>query len=684
MTANQLLDLMNSIPDRIVLDAAEGRNEPAPRSHLRFRRVGLLAAVLAALLLLAGCVAVYLQLQDMSIGKAAYVQKFDEKGKAIEPTEKMRDIINFAALNDSPTQKAAREWYEYRLSCGQDALPGDPNIPEAYQLIYTCYTQEMLEKLETIAATNQIALLEDRLPVQNWQSEAALEGLGRTTLLEKDAQATMTQVAGQLYPPYNFRLMYDLTLTGEDAAWNKPVFVQEIYNHTGYLPCDSIWYLDLGDFQQWNYTTHQGIHLLLAMNNTGQGFLFCQQKDGVLTVSISGNRSGTQYPEPDQVPGKEALEQFAEVIDFAAPSSKIDTPTLREKLAAAETTFRKQGDALMEEALQKHQNYDSFGDFLMGMGYGWENTTQYAFYDMDEDGEADLLLGKDGFFDNWLSLKDGKIKGHETSEARICQDGMIEFEGHADFSQQRRYIFLPLSQWVQGADHFSESCMLAYWKGQWYTTDMEGGEYLEEYRHPITQEEADAIRAKYAPIALDWKNIWEFPMDDTGKTLGDCYTSLDQKPGSEELRSIYTEYVKAFSDPSFYTHFCLMDVNGDGVEDLLLSSNGEQFSDVYTYRYGEVRSPIFSWFYPCEGRVWEHQDTVHLEEEGAELDEHAYYQVGEYFQLEPVAYAAYNKATASWQSDRDGTPMDAAEAEAILAKYPRIDLGMKPISELIG
>ena len=47
-------------------------------------------------------------------------------------------------------------------------------------------------------------------------------------------------------------------------------------------------------------------------------------------------------------------------------------------------------------------------------------------------------------------------------------------------------------------------------------------------------------------------------------------------------------------------------------------------------------------------------------------------------------FAAYNKATASWQSDYFGTPMSEADAKAILARYSRVDQGMQPISQLLN
>jgi len=48
-------------------------------------------------------------------------------------------------------------------------------------------------------------------------------------------------------------------------------------------------------------------------------------------------------------------------------------------------------------------------------------------------------------------------------------------------------------------------------------------------------------------------------------------------------------------------------------------------------------------------------------------------------------FVAYNKATASWQGDWwNEKPLTEAEANAVLERYPRIDQGMRPISELLG
>lgn len=175
-------------------------------------------------------------------------------------------------------------------------------------------------------------------------------------------------------------------------------------------------------------------------------------------------------------------------------------------------------------------------------------------------------------------------------------------------------------------------------------------------------------------------------MDEKGTTLGAYLKSLSQ-PDNGEVREIYAKRMRelAAKDDFLYTHYRILDINGDGIDDLLCSGDGEEIWNATTYRYGQRFFLTPSSFYLCEGNVLEIASYFNQWWNGdAEIEEHIFYRIGEDMSQETLAYAGYNKATASWQSDRDGTPMSTAEAEAILAKYPRIDQGMKPISELIG
>ena len=67
-----------------------------------------------------------------------------------------------------------------------------------------------------------------------------------------------------------------------------------------------------------------------------------------------------------------------------------------------------------------------------------------------------------------------------------------------------------------------------------------------------------------------------------------------------------------------------------------------------------------------------------------EIDGHEFFRYNG-LEKEALDLVTYNKATAGWFTDWwDKEPVSEAEANAILAKYPRIDQGMRPISELLN
>ena len=107
MTGKDLLTAMSGIDGRYIEEAAPAA---APKTR-SLRRPLLVAAAIAAALLLVGCGIVYaLRLQDMSIGKATYTQRFDDKGKAIDPVEKSLDIITPYGRSGDAIQQALKEF----------------------------------------------------------------------------------------------------------------------------------------------------------------------------------------------------------------------------------------------------------------------------------------------------------------------------------------------------------------------------------------------------------------------------------------------------------------------------------------------------------------------------------------------------------------------------------------------
>ena len=673
MTGKDLLTAMSGIDGRYIEEAAPAA---APKTR-SLRRPLLVAAAIAAALLLVGCGIVYaLRLQDMSIGKATYTQRFDDKGKAIDPVEKSMDIITPYGRSGDAIQQALKEWYEFQESYDPDYLlatnePDIPGIPNQYEYTYSCYTQEMVDKVNEIAAKYDLKLLDEWIPFQRYQSDIFLEETGIQSLLLPDSGAQITGMVGMLYPPYNFSMEFNLVT--ENAG---TLMTSYGYARKDYFPRAFPGGMDIDAYEQWDHTTPGGTKLLLALNSKGQGEIIAEQENAMIMISIDGNRatSHTAYPDASEVMTKAELESIADQFDYSVQPKEVNKAVVEEKLAAAEADYQ-------AEHAYVPETYTDFSDYLKKNVYIPDESRQYSFYDLTGDGVDELLLGQDGAFLDWLEMENGEVMFHGYGESYLCEGNVLEqYQAPDRYWDGERHTYFAFAD---GTATFKDDgglgnviANIQRRGSQWYRyTDPYELESTE-----ISQNEAAAIMAKYPRIQLDWKPLMDYPLDESGQTLRDYLNAKDVRLSDDELLQMYKDY--ASRQDSFYTHYRIMDINGDGVKDLLLSGDGEYYWWGMTYRYGILMNLVTCDFYLCEDNIMERDELVRRGE-GVEIDGTSFFRYNG-FNREELDFVAYNKATASWQSDYIGTPMSEADAKAILAKYSRVDQGMQPISQLLN
>lgn len=657
----------------------EAENDTAVRRFKSIRRPLLIAAAIAMALLLVGCGIVYaLRLQDMSIGQETYTQSFDEKGKAIEPVEKTRDIITIYGHSGDAIQLALKEWYEFLETYDPDGAlmdnnPDHPEIPNQYEYTYSCYTQEMVDKVNEIAGKYNLKLLDTWIPFQQYQSDIFLEETGIHSLLLPDTGAQTRHMAGMLYPPYNFNMEFELIPeSGSTGLWTTCVYARK-----DYFPRDFPGGMDLSQYAQWDHTAPDGTRLLLALSSKGHGYVIAEPDNAMLILSIDGNRSNSAYPDASQVMTKDELEAVADLFDYSIQPKEVDRAAVEAKLAEAEAANQAENTYVPE-------TYGSFRDYITGMYLTPpEYTNQYAYYDLTGDGQEELLLGHDGAFTEWLTMQNGEVVWQAPwNDSFLCEGRVLElYQGPDEYwNGEKHFYFAPVSDTAicEGYNHGELITSACRTGDQWYhCKDFDGFE-----KNEISAEDAAATIAKYPRIELDWKPLVDYPLDDNGQTLGSYLKQKDVRVSDNELMRLYTERLNEMSDIMNYTHYRILDVNGDGVKDLLLSGDGDKYWNGLTYRYGIVTYVDIWDFYLCEGNVVE-CDSLSCQGIGVEVDGKKFLRY-DGFDRETLDFVAYNKATASWQSDYYGTPMPEADAKAILVKYPRIDQGMRPISELLN
>ncbi len=665
MKERRLLYAIGEVKDEYILEMQQ-HSTKQEKHKMPPRRIWLIAAVIAALLILTGFAAVLLRLQDMSIGKEPYTQHFDDQGRYIDPVEKEKDIITLSGYANSPTQMAFKEWYAFQKSYDPNGElmtnePNLPGIPDTEEAVYGCYTPEMVKKLHEIADKYHLRLLDVYTFIQKYQSSIGLKALGITSLLKPDAPAQMGDVSGLLYPPYNFQFEYDVTVTGADTY-----LVTQYYHRNGYFPRNAVGYYDLREYQQWDYTTQDGMKLLLALSNKGKAMILADLGHGFLSISFDSYDGLSLYPQPDEIITKDGLEQVAEIFEYNLPFREIDISAIAQELDMAEAAYQSQHPAYVPKSYPDYDAYMEEAGIWMGpKGY------DYCFFDWDGDGAEELLIGYEGVANRCITRENGETKEAFFTGEYFCEGGVRHNIFRIEFSSYELHQY-----------YDEEGCVLTLvsYLGNWYRI-AESMDLSNLVQQPtITEAEAKALMGQHPHLELPWQKVTDYPFAD-GRAVADLIPEPEPAPRLEGA-ALRQAYIQKVQDLRWFDHYAFYDIDGDGVEECLVGKEPDTFLFVYAYANGnieELEIPA-DVCYLCDNGVIQAWNLWSVEE-GVEIDAYRFFRVtgGD---VELVDYAFYNKATASWQSDLDGTPMP--NAESVMAKYQTIDIKLRPVSEFTG
>ncbi len=665
MNANDLLDLMNNTKDKFVMEAMESRAGKTGKKVLRLNRVALVAAVMAFALLLMGCVAVFLGLQQRKIGEIPVTQKFDAYGKPVSQPEKTWYIASMSGFDNSPAQQASQEWNEFQRTYQPENLTNEtdlPDIPNQYEYTYHCFDQTMVDKVTEIAEKYSLDLLGERAVAQSWQREAAFETLGITRLVREEAPAEAAYGACRVYPPYNFVCDVLLTLNGEDAPWTEEAYCEVYYLQSGYLAHEDAFLYDPETTQEWEYTTADGTKVLLALSGA-DGTVLAQREDSTIVIHLDmAWQQGVFLDEGTALPTKEALESLADCFDYQIATQAAPMEGLQAVFDAIPDPN--------DPAMQIPETYASFADFVATVTFPERH--DYAFWDIDGDGTEEFLLGtQDGRFEECQTIRDGMVQRYFWGGPwKLMEGGILEFD-----TSGKAYGYVKLG----GPDpevgiEMEQLDYMEFREGTWRYSKADAP--LEV----ITESQVQEIRAKYTPVELNWQPLMDFPIDEAGTTLGDQLRAREI-PEGQALLDFYAENCSLDyweGDPQW---FALRDLDDDGTEDLLLSLDGEKIALAYLYSWGEAQD-IGCDFYLCEDGVWETVSQVEAVSLGI-VETHSFYR-GLSSGPDFLDYLCHNLSTDSWYRDMwDSEPIPKEEALAVQEKYARIDLQWRPISELL-
>lgn len=292
--------------------AAETRRLPG-RAHIR--RGVLAAAVLAAAVLLtAFCyVTDFFGLHRMNLGlEELTVPELHEDGSLTYDTITV-DNLSMQGLAGSPEYQACREWMDYLAQYDPDgsllaAVGNGPTGLSSEYDAYVCYTREMADELDRLCEKYGLALLGGSitdLDVDTLLAQVSAEGLFGTAPEGVSNEADW----GYRYRDGTFFLEGLVTLSPDRKSIDYQ-FSRAVKGSLNTLA------LNIGreaDYEQWTYTTENGVPLLLATDHVSKALVIADRENSFVVVNVLGDWINGTFDLTC-----EDLEAFAEAFDFTA------------------------------------------------------------------------------------------------------------------------------------------------------------------------------------------------------------------------------------------------------------------------------------------------------------------------------------------------------------------------------
>lgn len=509
MTNQELLDILGGVKGEYIFRAQKLRaGEKRTSSRIAsWKRTALIAAVISLLLMLVGCTIAYvLHLQDVKIGQETITRDewYGPNGEYASSESWENSYLSIQGFNNSANQRALLEWTEFQESYDTDYVllkqndHNESSVQENYYLTYNAYTPEMADKLDEILDKNGLKALSQFFVFQRWEAPLFYRALQLDSLFIGEANPDW--MSGYFFSDGSFSIESSMESAGHDIRIGLD------YYHSEYFMPYPFLVKNIEDWTQWNYTARSGQALLLGQFENA-GLIICKNDDSVLVCSVElwedwGDNAVTLLP-------KEILEQVADQINYSINPQPVDLrsaeqmrgdypePTQRKSFLSGfmlDSSGTWHPPAGYSDSLEQYVGYIMANDPNAGDRY-------FAFRDLDNDGEAELLLGtKDGILTEVADVEDGMVN--------ICWATWITKENvivkhYPATSNPENYAVFTLDCTV----HFELEKIDDGWNETIYD---ENGDWTTK---PITNSDASAILNRYSSIPLKTKPLSDFSLE---------------------------------------------------------------------------------------------------------------------------------------------------------------------------
>lgn len=672
MKAMDLLVGFGSVKDSYVISAEEFRQgkQKAQVKRLSTRKMWLIAAVIALMLLLVGCAVIYvLRMQDMKVGEYSFYvpTEYDENGNVI-PVE-TQEPITLLSLQGT-NMEALAQWLAFTNSYDQDGTilieadgtGSEWELPDNYQLTYGCYSQEMVDKLDEIVNKYHLKLLSSYIPLNYYESSVLLNSLGLKGLVKTDPDVQVEYGDGDFHIEGTFTLNMEISLDMGDWSWEQGSASYR-YSMKDYFDPLTGSMLESHDYTQWDYTRKDGKKVLLVLNE-GTARIYADLPKAFISIyldpviCVDGNEvSMTQ----------EALQQLAELFDLSIEPQ----PTTMEQVEKYKAEAQAQYEADRAASRAEHEamyaaGYKEFVEYRLGTVPNPENVS-YVLYDVNGDGVEELIINSLDI----LSMKDGQsYKYFDLTNTGVFIGRLQPCEGNVfevyceDLGMYQHYFYQANAEsasFITGVSYDASN-------GAWYLHSKDGA--YTENRKQITEEEAQRILDSYTRIEFRWLPL---------KRFGEPPVSMDY---SDPYAQYIAEALVRYDNAKNYT-YALMDLNRDSIEELITfqPGSGQDTASlrIFTIQNGELTQYASDVSYICAGGILEECE----EGQSDQGEYYAFYRCGatgpEF--IEKIVRDPYTLHWGRVQAGQEGRTVREEEAMEVIASYQHLNLDMKLFTE---
>ena len=482
--------------------SASGHRPAERKRTMKYKKTLLIAAIITAMAIFMGCAVAALSTKQLKLDEYETTTPawIDADGERHEATEVTKTVLSLQGLENTPEQKAAKEWYEFCKGYDTDhsiymAAQGKFQAPEEYDA-YDVYSQEMVDKLDEICAKYGLKVIG-----KAWHEQVDcnkfLPLLGIDSLLKAGTDATLSIPAGRYFPGGSFTIYGTLNLGDAAEMFTYQCVKKDVfYDVFGYTNPDSV--------TERNYTTSDGVPLLF-LESEQSGMILADREDCFLSLSI-------------MLDGNVSLEEIAECFDFTIQPQAPDATAADAREQASNAEIISTQD---DPNIGRRATYAEYVEDLI-RGDEFHTSTDpeytppvktYAFYDADGNGTDELLIFYGDRIGSIVGMKDGVTDEGKSYTLIPCEDHVfIDWpRGPYVDGEYWYHIFRFANNDDPVFSNPKERSIVRLKKdaeGNWWRTSST--DHYADFDTRITEEEAKAILDSYTPIQLETHPLSEF------------------------------------------------------------------------------------------------------------------------------------------------------------------------------